>query len=436
MPSAPSEPAPLAPPAAPAAQSISRSDNHLVWSHNGEKLEVRWDGEFELNDTDTDIKSMTPGSRLRISDGGWFSRHSIEFTANASGVITRKYWVGSGERPFDPEGKDWLARMMPRFVRESGLGAKGRVARIYGTKGAPGVLAEISTINNNWVKRVYYTELLALDIPADARRQAIEQAGRDVTSDYELASLLISQASRLPTDPAVRKAYFDAARSIKSDYELRRVLSTGLKGSTLDNALLASVLDTSRSIDSDYEQASLLVQVATQQSIDGARVPFFAALDTVSSSYERGRVLQAVAQRPNLSGESLAAMLTAAGQISSDYEAAQFLLKLAPRSNEAALRAPFFSALDGIQSTYERGRVLKAVATQPELSNDTMLALLQAVRGMSGGYDASQVLQTLAAKHAITGAARDAYIDATEKLGDYEQGRALSALVKSDRARK
>ena len=46
------------------------------------------------------------------------------------------------------------------------------------------------------------------------------------------------------------------------------------------------------------------------------------------------------------------------------------------------------------------------------------------------------MLQTLATNNAITGASRDAYIDVTEKLGDYEQGRALSALVKSDRGRK
>jgi len=435
-PALPSEPVEAAIPAPPAPQSTTRGENHITWSNNGEKFEVRWNGEFELADDDSDIKSMTPGAQLRMSDGGWFRGHSIEFRADGSGRITKKYWVGSTERPFEPEGRDWLARMLPRFVRESGLGAKSRVARIYRTKGAAGVLTEITAINGSWVKRVYYTELLALDIPADARRQAIEQAGRDVTSDYELASLLISQAGRVPDNPAVRKAYFDAARSIDSDYELGRVLSSGLKAATLDSAQLASLLDTSRSIQSDYELANLLAHVAKQQSLDAVRAPFFAALAEVSGSYERGRVLQALGQRTDLSNDSLAAMLTAAGEMSSDYESAQFLLKFATRPIEGPLRATFFRAVDGLQSSYERGRVLQAVAAQPQMSNDTMMALLQSVKGMSGSYEASQVLQTLAARHAVTGAARDAYIDATEKLGDYEQGRALSALVKSDRARK
>ena len=78
--------------------------------------------------------------------------------------------------------------------------------------------------------------------------------------------------------------------------------------------------------------------------------------------------------------------------------------------------------------------MLKAVVAQSQLSSETIVAVIRAVMQMSGGYEASQTLQALAARHTITGAARDAYIDATERLGKYEQGQALSALVKSDRS--
>ena len=47
-----------------------------------------------------------------------------------------------------------------------------------------------------------------------------------------------------------------------------------------------------------------------------------------------------------------------------------------------------------------------------------------------------QVLLAVAANHPISGPARDAYIEAAEKLGDYEQGRALTALVKNERGKK
>jgi len=43
------------------------------------------------------------------------------------------------------------------------------------------------------------------------------------------------------------------------------------------------------------------------------------------------------------------------------------------------------------------------------------------------------VLLTVASNHSLTRDARDAYIDASENLGDFEQGRVLSALVKNER---
>ena len=437
VPAPPSVPSAPSAPAAPAApQGTSRSGNHISWSNNGEKLEIKWSGDFELSDDDTDIRSMTPGAELRISDGGWFRGRSVEFTADASGKITRRYWVGSTEHPFEPEGKAWLTKSLPRFVRESGIGAKGRVARIHKARGVTGVLAEITAISSNWVKKVYFTELLSLDITPDARRQALEQAGREISSDYELASLLISQGDRFLADAATRKAYFDAARSIDSDYEMRRVFSAAVKRGPLEKEHLASMLDASRSIESNYELASLLVDVVKQQSIEPARTQFFAALGTIGSSYDRGRVLQALTERTDNSGETTAAMLSSVNQSGSDYETAQFLLKFLKRPLDASLRDPFFRAVNSLGSTYERGRVLKAVVAQPTLPQEDILAVIKSVRAMSGDYETSQVLQQLAAKHAITGPARDAYIEATEALGDYEQGKALSALVKSDRARK
>ena len=442
----PARPAPMAPPVAPppAAPAVppmppaqrQSSGNHVQWTNDGEKFEIRWNGDMEFTDDDTDVKRLSAGSQMRISDGGWLRGKSVEITADASGNITRRYWVGSNERPFEPEGKLWLAQMLPRFVRQSGIGAAGRVARFHRTQGVNGVLAEISRIEGSWAKKLYVNELLKLNISADDRRRTLEQAGREITSDYEMATLLIGNAERFFDDAGTRKAYFDAARNIKSDYEMRRVFGAALKQGTLDSSLMSALLETSRAIDSDYELASLLVQIAKQQSIEPVRAPFFAAVASLSSDYEEGRVLAAVGARTDLSDETYAAMLGSMTTMSSDHERGKLLQKVAAQGVDGALRAPFFRAVDAMRSDYERSQVLLAVARQAQLSDDTLLALLKSVKVMSSGYEASRVLQTVAAKHAVSGAARDAYIDATERLGDYEQGRALSALVKGDRARK
>jgi hypothetical protein len=129
-------------------------------------------------------------------------------------------------------------------------------------------------------------------------------------------------------------------------------------------------------------------------------------------------------------------MIAAGGAIKSDFEAASFLLELVKQHPiEGTLRAPFFGAVDGIASGFERGRVLQAVARRPGVSDDTVLSVLRAAAGMNGSLEASQVLLAVAAAHPVAGTAREAYIDAAEKLGDFEQGRVLAALVKSERRR-
>jgi hypothetical protein len=408
---------------------------NISWSSNGERVDIKYTGTFEFSDDDADVVRLSPGGYLRISDGAWLGRHSVELRADAQGAITRRYWIGSSEKPFDPEGRAWLKTVLPRFIRQSGLGASGRVARILKASGPGGVLAEISLIEGGWAKRIYFEALLktaSLDAPMVTR--LLEQAGREMKSDYELASLLIAGADKLLVNDATRKAYFDSVRTIASDYEMRRVYGAALKKGAVSPALLAGILDASRALDSDYEAASLLVQVAELQTLDSTtRAPFFAALATVSSDYEKRRVLGAVGRRSELPQETVAAMLEAGAGLSSDYEAASFLVQIASQIGiEGAIRDPFFRAVDGIGSGYERGRVLQTVLKRTGVSADTVKAVLRATRGMSG-HEASQVLLAAAAAHPLTGEARDLYVDAAEGLGDYEQGRVLAALVRNER---
>jgi len=417
-----------------------QSHGNFSWSNNGEKLEVRYDGEIEFTDDDTDVKRLSPGGSLRIKEGGMFgglfASHTVEFTADGSGNITRRFWDGMSERSFEPEGRQWLARYLPRFIRQTGFGARARVARILKARGPAGVLAEISLIEGSWGKKTYFSELLkTASLDAATVRQVLTQAGREISSDFELASLLIDGGDKLLVDDAARQAYFEAARTIQSDFEMARVYKAALKRGPVSSPVLAAILDASRNIESDFEEASLLVQVAKLQPLDNTtRAPFFSALDTVGSDFEHGRVLKALAERTDLTPDTTAAMLTSGATVSSDFEAASFLLQLVKQHPiEGTLRAPFFRAVDSIGSGFERGRVLQAVVRRPDVSPDTILAVLHAAAGMSGSFETSQVLLAVAATHPVAGPARDAYIDAAEKLGDFEQGRVLAALIRSER---
>ena len=438
-PAPPAVPAPPAPPA-PVSQSIEHSihdsTGNWIWSNNGEKLQVSYSGTFEFTDDDADVKSVSSGGYIKVSDGAWLGRHSVEIRER-NGQLERHYYVSGSEKPYEPEGRQWLHDHLPKFVRNTGIGAPGRVARFLKSGGVGSVTAEISRIDSAYVKGIYFRELFKqASLTPEQYRQVMEQASREMhSSDYELAQLLITIADRLPNDETSRAAYFTAASGISSDYELRRVYSTMLKRGPVTPQVLAGILEHSKTIESDYELSQLLQQILSQQSLDDRnRAAFFTAVSTIDSDYERHRVLSAVFSRDRASDPALVeTALNAASSMSSDYEAGTFLKEVLKANGiEGAARAPFFKVVGHLDSSYERGQVLQAVVRRPETSTETLRAVLNATSGMSG-YDLSQVLQLIANTHSITGDLREAYVRAAEKLSGYEQGQVMTALVKSER---
>ncbi|HTM24356.1 MAG TPA: M56 family metallopeptidase [Vicinamibacterales bacterium] len=435
-------------PAVPAAaaagavfdQSISEhssgSHGSWSWSNDGEKLEVTYSGEFEFTDDDSDVRQLSPGGSLKISDGAWLGRHSVEIRER-NGQLERRYFVNASERPFEPEGRVWLHQNLPKFVRNTGIGAPARVARILKSGGIPAIFAEIDRIDGSYVKGIYFRELFKqATLTPEQYRQALTVASRDMRgSDYELAQLLIAIADRLPNDEASRSEYFTAASGLSSDYERRRVYSAMLKRGPISPQLLSTLLDHSRSFKSDYEVSELLRQILSQQSLDERNyAAFFAVVSGIHSDYERHRVLSVVVNKDRASDPALLqAALAQAEKLGSDYEKGTFLHEVLKQNDiEGSLRAPFFRVAAGLSSGYERGRLLQAVARRPDASRETVKAVLQAAKGMSG-YDLSQVLISVANTHVLTGDLRDAYLDAADRLSGYDQGQVMTALVRSER---
>jgi beta-lactamase regulating signal transducer with metallopeptidase domain len=440
----PAPPAPAAAPAPPApaagTQSISHhSDNSSgtwVWQNDGDKLEVKYSGAFEFTDDDADVKQISADGYLKISDGNWVGRHSVEIRERG-GQLERRFYVNLSERPYEPAGREWLRQNLPRFVRNTGIGAPARVGRFLRQGGINGVMGEISRIQSTYVKGLYFRELFKqATLTPEQYKQVMTQASAEMkSSSYELAQLLIAIADKLPGDDASRRAYFQAASGITSDYELRRVYSSMLKRGPVSPQTLAVLLENTASIQSDYELAELLRQVLAQQSLDEKNhAAFFRAVATIDSDYERRRVLGGAVSDTQPSSQGLVeSALTAASTMTSDYEAATFLLEVLKQNGvEGAARAPFFKTVAGVSSGYERGRVLQAVVKKPGTSAETLREVLRASSGMSG-YELSQLLQLIARTHPISGDMRDAYLSAAERLSGYEQDQVFAALVKSER---
>ncbi len=389
---------------APAEQSISQhADNahgNWSWSSDTEKLQVQYYGSFDFTDDDADVRQMSAGGSMKISDGAWLGRHSVEIVERG-GRLEHHYYVSGVERPYEPEGRAWLQQSLPRFVRNTGIAAQARVTRILKSGGVPAVLAEIDRIDGNYARGVYYRELFKqATLTPDQYRQTLTQVSSEMKhSDYELAQLLITLADRLPAEDDSRAAYFAAASNVSSSYDARRVYTAMLKRGPVSPQVLAGILDHTRELNSDYDKAELLLEVLSQQRIEQRNgTAFFAVVSSLRSDYDRGRVLAALLKQNSL---------------------------------EDGLRAPFFQVAE-MQSSYERGRILQAAVAKQDAGHDTLKLAIQATRSMAN-YEASRVLLAVANRQPLIGDLRDAYIDAAERLGSYEQGQVMTALVRSER---
>jgi hypothetical protein len=123
-------------------------------------------------------------------------------------------------------------------------------------------------------------------------------------------------------------------------------------------------------------------------------------------------------------------ILGSASAMNSDYELAEFLIKLvrsgplAPVNHEA-----FFKAVGQIKSDYEQHRVLTAALANAK--NDKALAaqVLRSARKLESDYECASFLIEVARAVAIDDQLRPLYEDAADTIGsEYEYGRAMAAL--------
>jgi hypothetical protein len=346
-------------------QSIRTDDHNWTWSHvdDDKRIEVRIRGHIEFADDYSDIKSIADDGSIRVTDerGGV----TLKFEASATGGnVQRSYWVNGQQRPFDGEARAWLAKLLDDTVRQGGYDAKPRVRRILKQSGPSGVLQEITRLKGDYLKRIYFDELIKNgNLDDETVRQMLRQASTEIRSDYEKAQLLIQVSESYLRNDSQRAIYLEGVNTIHSDYEKGRTLGALLKKGELSRENMLFTLRAVGNITSDYERAELLIKIANGFTLDNsAGVAYVGAVGTLRSDYEKGRVLSAFLKKGEPQKETLLFAINSASSISSDYEKAQLLIKVAAvNSRDESVRSALIDTARTIHSEYERGRVLSAV---------------------------------------------------------------------------
>jgi beta-lactamase regulating signal transducer with metallopeptidase domain len=394
--------------------------------------ELQAEGTFTFSADFTDIAAIAAGGSVVVQRRADVTRR-VELRPGADGTVQRRWFVADHERPYDAEARAWLAAVLTDLLRHTGYAAAARSRWLLDTRGVSGLFEEIAQLEGDYARRIYYQAMIAdghLD-PQTVTR-VVTQAGQEISSDYDLAELLVLVAQQYPLAEPTRTAFVQAAEHIESDYDRHRVLAVVLAGKDLSDDLASAVLGAAAGIESDYDLAEVLVVLIQKHSITaGMSEAFFKAVDAIESDYDRRRVLAALLdQRHGAGADQVAAALRAAGHISSDYDRAEVLVQVAgTNAIDDALRGPYFAAADGIGSDYDHARVLKAVLERGRAPAAVVGAVIASTRSIGSDYNRAEVLVAVARNGPLTSEQRRAFVEAAQGIGsEYDRNRALAAL--------
>lgn len=409
----------------------------MVSTRDGVTLKINAHGTIEFTDDDADVKSISRGGYVTIekSTGRFFGDTQSFEARERGGTIERKYLVNG--KPFsEEEGRAWLRAFLPELLREMGINADQRVERTLSKGGPQAVLNLIESIKGEYSKGVHMRELYAqTTLDSAMLSRSLQQAGREIGSDYDLAQVLKTASEKQNIDAAL-PAFVDASRSIQSDYDLRGVLSRALSRSSITPAVGSAVFKAAipgsggAGIDSDYDMAELLKD-APLSMVNQPGSGWAEAVGSISSAYDRHRAIAAVL-RPGASPEVVEAALAAAGGMSSDYESANLLIEIVKAGLLTDRTSHAFMASAGrIGSAYDRRRVMEAVA-KTSIGDAALVEAVGAAGRISSDYDRAESLIALGRAPGVGPSSRQALNDAASAIGsDYDRGRVLAALNKT-----
>lgn len=210
--------------AAPRSHS-SHTDTESNWTDGRDSVRVKARN-LELTDDGRAIKGLHHDGFLDIREERGGVVRELRVTPSAGGGLTHSLTVRGRSQPFDAEAQTWLASVLLEFVRNSGFAADRRVGSLLSRGGAEAVLAEVSLLPSDNIKRAYLQKLVERGgLDAAGLVRVFEKARREVTSDYELTEFLLAVKDSANAGGEVRAAFFRTVERLQSDYDRGRVLA-------------------------------------------------------------------------------------------------------------------------------------------------------------------------------------------------------------------
>jgi beta-lactamase regulating signal transducer with metallopeptidase domain len=421
------------------SDSNGREEYRLNWQRAGCEIEIRMVGTVRFTRDFTDIASIANGGWVRVTeeDRGRVRRVNIE---PSEGALAYDYTFDGQARPFDAAAREWLRATLVQFFRATGYAADERAAWILSDQGIAGLMREIELLRADHARRRYYQAGIAAGGLDEAQiAELMLRASRQISSDYELAQLLVETSDDIPFASATRDAFIAASRTLESDYERRRVLSAVLESAKLDAPSTAALLESAGELSSDYEKAELLIGLTKRYTLEPSlRVQYLRTASGIESDYEKRRVFDAIVAQGSLAPQDLAELLNASVTIESDYEAATLLMALSRYDlSSPALQEAYLKAASGLESDYEHRRVLSSIVRRERIAPEVLSVVLRSARSIESDYELAELLTQIARTQALTSTLREEFMRTLQTIeSTHEYDRVSGVLARAEQQRR
>ena len=405
------------------------------WTSSDCSIDARMIGNVRFNAEATTIESISPGGYFEVNERKGDNLRRARVEPGANGQLTYTYKVNGAQHDFDADARTWFSSFLLGMERTTGFAAETRVPALLAKGGPQAVLDEISHLQSDYVRQIYFTKLFEkATLPGPMLVKALDEARSSIGTDYNLAQVLLTIAQRYDlNDEAQRTAFLNAANKLSTDYEHSRVLLELLKRPNLSPQILHAALQSAKTIRTDYEKGRILVTLAGLSTFDEKEISDYLDLaGAINTDYERSRSLMALMEHQKLSPAAVSKVLHTASGIGTDYEKSRILLAVSESHNfDESQIGTYLTLVDSIGTDYERSRDLIALMQQHKLAGDSVSRIVAETAKIGTDYEKARVLTEVAGRYDVTGPLRDAYIKAADSIGtDYDRNRTLAAIAK------
>lgn len=347
-----------------AGQNVTRMHSESIDGRH--RIAVTTTGEVRFTDDDRAVAYVEPGARLVIEEEapGQPDRR-VEYRGVGGGVQRSFFRDGRELRP-DAEDEAWIRRSLLQPIRESGINAAERTARIYRRGGTDAVLDEIRQIGSDGSKSRYYAALLRLPLRPGETARVLRDAGSRIGSDGEKQRTLAVLLERRSVSAEEMEAMLEAAARIGSDGDKSRLLIAAVDRIPFaDGDVREAFFRTAAGIGSDGDKSRVLIQAAARDPFAdaAARSAFFRTAAGIGSDGDKSRVLMAVLTRGGVRRETVVDAVRTARGIGSDGDRSRVLMSVpSPFLRDRAVRSALGEAMEEIGSDGDRARVARYLA--------------------------------------------------------------------------